>query len=114
MVSGNHTSVVTPGSDEQPPPPSKSTLSIVTDNGIIASTSSISPLVGATIDRQALSPQSQPPDRISADEMGQQLDFIGTTDAVKKIFSMSLDATSSSMQQQKHQDNQRKNRVQLQ
>jgi len=110
MVSGNHTSVVSPGSDEQPPPPSKSTLSIVTDNGIIASASSISPLVGATIDRQALSPQSQPPDRISADEMGQQLDFIGTTDAVKKIFSMSLDATSSSMQQQKHQDNQRKNR----
>ena len=68
-----------------------SSLSVVTSNGLAASTSSIAPLEYA--------PQSKSP-QVSPSTADPSLDFIGSSTAVKKLFSMSLDTLSHNTQQQ--------------
>lgn len=69
-----------------------SSLSVVTNNGLAASTSSIAPVDYA--------PQSTPPNASSSNAEQNSLDFIGSSTAVKKLFSMSLDALSHQTQQE--------------
>ena len=79
-------------------------LSVVAGNGLAASTSSIAP-------------QQASPNNASKASNEQRLDFIGSSTAVKKLFSMSLDAlspssSSSTIQQQQKEEDQQPNKKQ--